>query len=225
MDTSFEASRPRQRRSARARREQKARAAARVISRLVQASTVLAGHRGCQPGQHLTDLANLLTKPLVTGDQDIAPVPQEGPSDESLFNLSDSIEGIDQTSYPQVSLSEYQAGLVQDLPAPHDPAVDADLPRRTVPLLVQFFEQRCIETRLVPAGMPAPEAHWEGYPYDADEDIPLGAILPPEPPQLFLGPIIRAFLPPAPPEEWRWRQVPPFLRGPLDNFRLHALHD
>ena len=170
MDTSFGAS-PRQRRSARARREQKARAAARVISRLVQASTVLAGHRGCQPGQHLTDLANLLTKPLVTGDQDIAPVPQEGEqdyapepqvcqSDDSLYYLSNSYVEPRYDDYvplcaylplelPEVPLEAIirafeppgEVPLSDSQPAP----LDRNRPRRTVPSLVQFFEQRGIE--------------------------------------------------------------------------------
>ena len=52
-----------QRRSARARREQRARAEARTISRLVHASVILAGHRGCRPGQYLSHLANLLVGP------------------------------------------------------------------------------------------------------------------------------------------------------------------
>ena len=189
MDTSFGASRPRQRRSARARREQKARAAARVISHLVKASTVLAGHRGCQQGHHLTDLAHLLAKPLVTGDpDDFAPSACSPYYDDEDIPLGAFLLGAFlPPEPPAVPLGpiiraflppDFQEGLVQDLPAPHDHALDAD-------------------------------------PYDDYEDIPLGAFLPPEPPEVFLGPIIRAFLSPAPPEEGRWRQVhpPPFLRG------------
>ena len=146
MDTSFGASRPKQRRSARARREQKARAAARVISHLVKASTVLAGHRGCQQGQHLTDLAYLLAKPLVTGDQDdFAPSAGSPYYDDEDIPLGAFLP----PEPPAVPLGsiiraflppDFQEVLVQDLPAPHDHAMDADLPRRTVPLLVQFFE-------------------------------------------------------------------------------------
>ena len=50
----------RPRRTAKARREQRARADARTISRIVKASVSLAEHRGCQPGQYLSDLADLL---------------------------------------------------------------------------------------------------------------------------------------------------------------------
>ena len=200
MDTSFEASRPRQRRSARARREQKARAAARVISRLVHASTVLAGHRGCQPGQHLTDLANLLTKPLVTGDQDIAPEPQVGQSDESLYNLTDS--HVDEyvplfahlpPALPEVPLEAIirafeppgEVPLSESLPAPFV----RDLPRRTVPSLVQFFEHRGFDTPPVLGASPTP-------PVPAPPGVPL------DPPQVLLGATIREI---EPPEEERWQ--------------------
>ena len=54
------ASRPRHRRSAKERRDQRVRAAARTVSRVIQASAVLAAHRGCKPGRHLGEMACLL---------------------------------------------------------------------------------------------------------------------------------------------------------------------
>ena len=60
----FDASPP-QRRTARARREQRARASARVVSRLLDASAALACHRGCSPGQNLGEFACLLAERFV----------------------------------------------------------------------------------------------------------------------------------------------------------------
>ena len=79
-----DASRARQtshRRSARARREQRQRAAARLVCGVLNASTRLAVHRGCAPGRHLAELASLLGgKPLGMPDDD---VPQEASAVES----------------------------------------------------------------------------------------------------------------------------------------------
>ena len=79
-----DASRARQtshRRSARARREQRQRAAARLVCGVLNASTRLAVHRGCAPGRHLAELASLLGgKPLGMPEDD---VPQEASAVES----------------------------------------------------------------------------------------------------------------------------------------------
>ena len=162
MDGSYAysyASQPRQRRTARARREQRARAAARMAGGIIKASVILAEHRGCAPGRHLEELAALLAdkpglvdgKPtvenetavpaakVVTGPFKPRPMAQPRKPRACMERASlpydyDSNEEFNVENKPTQHddlLHDEQAGPSAACPMP---------PLRRVPALVQFFE-------------------------------------------------------------------------------------
>ena len=142
--------RPPHRRSAKQRREQRARADARVVGRLVYASTVLASHRGCQPGKHLAALAAMLAaKPT-----HLTPAAASAPEGVSLLDVNlldeplswaDSEEGDHEHGEPQEA-SAVESSTVYK-PRPMASAKPLPVPARlgqaalgAVQRLVQLFE-------------------------------------------------------------------------------------
>ena len=141
------------RRSARARREQRQRAAARVVGAIVKASSLLASHRGCSPGVHLGELASLLGgRPL---QQDI---PQAIPQSLGVRSVGFSADvfsdaevavgdGEVDSVIPPVVISgdaEMDVGIPPVMISNEDMPVQegAGMPRQSVPQLVQLFEQQ-----------------------------------------------------------------------------------
>ena len=141
------------RRSARARREQRARAAARMVGSIIKASSLLASHRGCQPGLHLAELADLLVgrPPAPTSPPSIPARSRARPQAISLSRKPTALINLFVDSGPSaaevmVGDGEFDPGIrfvvtsggvEMDLVIPL--AVD-DIPRQSVPQLVQLFE-------------------------------------------------------------------------------------
>ena len=134
------------RRSARARREQRERANARVLGSILQASALLASHRGCQPRRHLEELADLLAarqKPLGSTPASTSPPSPPAPSRPrpkaiSMTRKPTALRNlfVDSSSAAEVTVGDgdFDSDLVL-------PLVVVDMPRQSVPQLVQLFER------------------------------------------------------------------------------------
>ena len=107
--------RVRPRRDAHARREQRARAAARTVGRVIEASVLLATHRGCSAGAHLAELAALLREPCSRPGGLQPARSSRRPADEGSTEMAAAGQVVEQLRAEVQRLEEAEAALEAEL--------------------------------------------------------------------------------------------------------------